>query len=151
MPLLKRLILRWYYTRTENQELRTENREPRTRNCEPRTENQELRTENREPGVESERTRGEDAGERENDKAPGATVVLNFGVLLLPTAVDCSHPVSDLAEDHRGVCSEPKRRRVKPDGFDAILSIPDLIYAPGVDDDAETAFDSRSGALTSWR
>ena len=137
MPLLKRLMLRGYYTRTENREPGTGNREPGT--------------ENREPGAESERTRGEDAGERENDKALGATVVLNFGVLLLPTAVDCSPPVSDLAEERRGLCSESKHRRVKPDGFDAILSIPDLIYAPGVDDDAEIAFDSRSGALTSWR
>ena len=55
------------------------------------------------------------------------------------------------AEDRRGLCSESKRRRVKPDGFDTILSIPDVIYAPGVDDDAETAFDVRSGALISWR
>jgi hypothetical protein len=67
--------------------------------------------------------------------------------------VDCKGQAGrqGLAEERRGLCSESKRRRVKPDGFDAILSIPDLIYAPGVDDDAETAFDSRSGALTSWR
>ncbi len=69
------------------------------------------------------------------------------------THVDCKGQAGrqDLAEDRCGLCSESKRRRVDPDGFDAILSIPDVIYAPGVDDDAETAFDARSGALISWR